>query len=192
MSAHPTTTAAPSARLNVTDWITAGLELLSQEGISGVKIQRLCERLGVTKGSFYWHFTDLHAFLGAMAKYYEDGARIFRDQFTEMAQKNPKQSLTDAVAYSYDNRLGRLERAMRDWSRTDARARAAIEASDELSFTAILKGFELLGFSRDEADIRAKTLFYAGVGFSDVGGRLGEQGDPQGQLAAVMELLTRR
>ena len=179
-------------RLNVTAWITAGLDLLAEEGISGVKIQRLCERLQVTKGSFYWHFTDLDAFLGAMAKYYEDGARMFRDQFTEMAQKDPKQSLTDAVGYSYDNRLGRLERAMRDWSRTDARASAAIKASDELSFTAILKAFELLGFSRDEADIRAKTLFYAGVGFSDVGGRLGDQTDPQGQLAAVLELLTRR
>jgi hypothetical protein len=109
-----------------------------------------------------------------------------------MAKKDPKQTLNDAVFYSLDNRLGRLERAMRDWSRTDARARAAIEASDELSFTAIMKGFELLGFSLEEADIRAKTLFYAGVGFSDVGGRLGEQSDPQRQLAAVMELLTRR
>ncbi len=185
-------TAPQTTRLGVTDWITAGLELLSQEGITGVKIQRLCERLGVTKGSFYWHFTDLDAFLGAMAKYYEDGARMFRDQFTEMAQKDPKQSLVDAVAYSYDNRLGRLERAMRDWSRTDARANAAMQASDDLAFAAILKAFELLGFSHDEADIRAKSLFYAGVGFSDVGGRFGEQGDPQGQLAAVLELLTRR
>ena len=75
-----------SSRLSVNDWITAGLELLADDGIGGVKIQRLCERLGVTKGSFYWHFTDLDAFLGAMAKHWEDGARIFRDRFAEMAQ----------------------------------------------------------------------------------------------------------
>ncbi len=186
------TSTTSSPRLNVTDWITAGLELLSQEGITGVKIQRLCERLRVTKGSFYWHFTDLDAFHGAMAKYYEDGARIFRDQFTEMSQKDAKQSLTEAVAYSYDNRLGRLERAMRDWARTDPRASAAMKASDDLAFAAILKSFELLGFSHEEADIRAKTLFYAGVGFSDVGGRFGDQSNPLGQLAAVLELLTRR
>ena len=77
-------TSAPSSRLGVTDWITAGLELLSREGISGVKIQRLCERLNVTKGSFYWHFTDLDAFLGAMAKHWEDGARIFRQARTRI------------------------------------------------------------------------------------------------------------
>ncbi|MEY2468556.1 MAG: hypothetical protein QOF21_1254 [Actinomycetota bacterium] len=184
--------AQPSPRLSVTDWVTAGLELLADEGIGGVKIQRLCERLGVTKGSFYWHFTDLDAFLGAMAKHWEDGARIFRDRFTEMAQKDAKQTLVDAVNSSFESRLGRLERAMRDWSRSDPRARAAIHASDELAFASLVSSFEFLGFTPEEADIRAKTLFFAGVGFSDVGPRLGAQADPLGQLNAMLELLTRR
>jgi AcrR family transcriptional regulator len=185
-------TAPQSTRLSVTDWITAGLQLLGEEGIGGVKIQKLCDRLGVTKGSFYWHFTDLDAFLGAMAKHYEDGARIFRDQFTAMASQHPQQTLSDAVHFSFDNRLGRIERAMRDWARTDDRARAAIEASDRLGFAAIKESFELLGFTEAEADIRAKTLFYAGVGFGDVGPGLGNQKEPHKQLAAMMELLTRR
>jgi AcrR family transcriptional regulator len=185
-------TAPQTARLSVTDWITAGLQLLGEDGIGGVKIQKLCDRLGVTKGSFYWHFTDLDAFLGAMAKHYEDGARIFRDQFTAMATQDPQQTLSDAVLFSFDNRLGRIERAMRDWARSDSRAQAAIQASDALGFAAIAESFEMLGFTREEADIRAKTLFYAGVGFGDVGPRLGDQRDPHRQLAAMMELLTRR
>ncbi len=176
----------------MTDWISAGLELLGEDGIGGVKIQKLCDRLGVTKGSFYWHFTDLDAFLGAMAKHYEDGARIFRDQFTAMARQDPDKTLSEAVRASYDNHLGRIERAMRDWARSDERARAAIEASDRLGFAAIAESFELLGFTPEEADIRAKTLFYAGVGFGDVGPGLGNQRDPHKQLTAMMELLTRR
>lgn len=185
-------TTTQTQRLSVNDWISAGLELLGQEGIGGVKIQRLCERLRVTKGSFYWHFTDLDAFLGAMAKHYEDGARIFRDRFTEMARKDPKGTLADSIMTSFDNRLGSMERAMRDWARTDNRALAAIQASDALAFAAIKESFELLGFTAEEADIRAKTLFYAGVGFGDVGPRVGDQRDPHGQLAAMLELLTRR
>ena len=183
---------ASSQRLSVTDWVTAGLELLAEEGISGVKIQKLCERLGVTKGSFYWHFTDLDAFLGAMAKHYEDGARIFRDQFTAMAGQDAEKTLTDSVMFSFDNHLGRMERAMRDWARIDPRAKEAIKASDRLAFAAIAESFELLGFTKEEADIRAKTLFYAGVGFGDVGPGLGDQRDPHRQLKAMMELLTRR
>jgi AcrR family transcriptional regulator len=185
-------TETTSTRLSVNDWVTAGLELLAEEGIGGVKIQKLCERLGVTKGSFYWHFTDLDAFLGAMAKYYEDGARIFKDRFTEMARVDAKKTLNDSIVGSFDIRAGRLERAMRDWSRSDPRAHNAIRASDDLAFAAIKESFELLGFTDKEADIRAKTLFYAGVGFGDVGPRIGDQRDPRGQLAAMMELLTRR
>jgi AcrR family transcriptional regulator len=185
-------TAPQTARLSVTDWISAGLELLGEEGIGGVKIQKLCDRLGVTKGSFYWHFTDLDAFLGAMAKHYEDGARIFRDQFTQMARQDANKTLADSVHFSFENQVGRIERAMRDWARSDDRARAAIEASDHLAFAAIAESFELLGFTPEEADIRAKTLFYAGVGFGDVGPGLGSQKDPHKQLAAMMELLTRR
>ncbi len=55
-----------------------------------------------------------------------------------------------------------------------------------------MSSFEFLGFTPEEADIRAKTLFFAGVGFSDVGPRLGAQADPLGQLRSMLELLTRR
>jgi AcrR family transcriptional regulator len=185
-------TETATGRLSVTDWITAGLELLAEEGISGVKIQRLCGRLGVTKGSFYWHFTDLDAFLGAMAKYYEDGARIFRDQFSEMAAKDAEATLADSSNFLLNRRLAAIERAMRDWARTDDRARAAIEASDQLSFAALRRSFELLGFNEVEADVRAKTLFYAGVGFGDVGPIGDTETDPRVQLSMMMELLTRR
>src|SRR5258708_7461683 len=48
-----------SSRLSVDDWIQAGFAILAEEGIKALKIDRLCRRLGVTKGSFYWHFTDI-------------------------------------------------------------------------------------------------------------------------------------
>ena len=185
-------TPSTSPRLSVTDWITAGLELLAEEGIVGVKIQKLCERLGVTKGSFYWHFTDLDAFLGAMAKYYEDGMRIFRDRFTDMATRDAEGTLTDTSNFLMNRRLAATERAMRDWARIDDRARNAIEASDRLGFAVIRDAFERLGFSPVEADVRAKTLFYAGVGFGDVGPIGDQDTDPRVQLSVMMELLTRR
>ena len=41
-----------SSRLSVDDWIQAGYAILAEEGIKALKIDRLCSRLGVTKGSF--------------------------------------------------------------------------------------------------------------------------------------------
>jgi AcrR family transcriptional regulator len=45
--------------LSVDDWIQAGFAILAAEGIKALKIDRLCRHLAVTKGSFYWHLTDI-------------------------------------------------------------------------------------------------------------------------------------
>lgn len=56
-----------STRLTLDDWVDAAFDLLVREGASGVKITRLCEELGVTKGSFYWHFDDIDALMTTIA-----------------------------------------------------------------------------------------------------------------------------
>jgi AcrR family transcriptional regulator len=178
-------------RLNVDDWIVAALDIMASEGIGGVKIGRLCEKLGVTKGSFYWHFKDLDAFLEAIAQRWRDGEGTFRNHLDDAIADDPKRGLHDAIATFLDRRLGRLERAMRDWSRNDSRARAAIKAADTRTFDTIARGFETLGFKRSEADMRAKILFYSGVGFGDVG-PIGERGDREEQLTTLLEILTQR
>src|SRR6478736_6663899 len=53
-------------RLARSDWVTAGLRMLAERGIDAVAVEPLCQRLGVTKGSFYWHFADRAALHAAM------------------------------------------------------------------------------------------------------------------------------
>jgi AcrR family transcriptional regulator len=178
-----------SRRLSVDDWIEAALEIMAADGIGGVKIQRLCDQLGVTKGSFYWHFKDLDAFLDAIADQWRHGEGTFRSRLDTALRSDPKSGLSEAVSTFLDRRLGRLERAMRDWSRTDDRARAAIKSADKRTFDALVSGFETLGFDREDADVRAKILFYAGVGFGDVG-PIGDRSEPARQLETLVDLLT--
>jgi len=54
--------------LSVDDWIQAGFAILAAEGIKALKIDRLCRHLAVTKGSFYWHFTDMTAYRAALVQ----------------------------------------------------------------------------------------------------------------------------
>ncbi len=46
------TMATSTPRRTVEDWVQAGLKLLAEEGLHAVKIDRLCQGLGVTKGCF--------------------------------------------------------------------------------------------------------------------------------------------
>ena len=56
------------------DWIHAAFRLLAQSGPKTVRVDYLCRELGVTKGSFYWHFTDLAALRAAMAAQWQRDA----------------------------------------------------------------------------------------------------------------------
>src|SRR5271155_404861 len=51
-----TATALKSSPLQPDDWIRAAFARLSTEGIESVRIELLARDLGVSKGSFYWHF----------------------------------------------------------------------------------------------------------------------------------------
>jgi AcrR family transcriptional regulator len=57
--------------LSVTDWADAALEAMAQGGLEAVAVEPLARRLGVTKGSFYWHFANREALLQAALSRWE-------------------------------------------------------------------------------------------------------------------------
>ena len=42
--------------LTASDWAEAALQLIAEKGLGALTVSHLATRLGVTKGSFYWHF----------------------------------------------------------------------------------------------------------------------------------------
>ena len=57
-------------RLGPEDWLQAALEMCPL-GLERVKIVPLATKLGVTTGSFYWHFKNRQQLLDAMLKHWE-------------------------------------------------------------------------------------------------------------------------
>ena len=51
-------------------WMVAGLEALRKGGVAGVRVERLAADLGITKGSFYWHFRDRGGLLEALLEFW--------------------------------------------------------------------------------------------------------------------------
>ena len=52
-------------RLSADDWAQAALDQIAEQGVASVAVEPLARRLGVTKGSFYWHFTGRDGLLAA-------------------------------------------------------------------------------------------------------------------------------
>lgn len=59
-------------RLSAGDWCTEALDVIAESGVEAVAVEPLARRLGVTKGSFYWHFTSRDALLKAALRLWEE------------------------------------------------------------------------------------------------------------------------
>jgi AcrR family transcriptional regulator len=156
---------ASGTRLSIDDWIELGFSLLAEEGPSGIKIDRLCARMGVTKGSFYWHFSDLQAYKEALAERWGDVRDAARASFRELEHLDPAERLQRLMEVLADPRQWTLERAVREWARSDPAVGERVRKSDRWVNRAVLKAFVDAGFSGADAEVRARGLFYAGVGF---------------------------
>ncbi|MFM1782750.1 MAG: hypothetical protein RIS14_503, partial [Pseudomonadota bacterium] len=58
-------------RLTSGDWQQAALDALSEGGLQNIAIEMIAKRLGVTKGSFYWHFESRDALIQAALELWE-------------------------------------------------------------------------------------------------------------------------
>jgi AcrR family transcriptional regulator len=122
---------AATSRLTVDDWVKAGFGILAQEGITALKIDRLCSRLDVTKGSFYWHFTDIAGHRATLIEAWGELRDDDRNHFACMSAIAPWERLSQMMSSLLSASHWMLERAMREWARTDDAVAASVRAADQ-------------------------------------------------------------
>lgn len=162
---------ARTPRLSVESWIEAGYAILAEEGIKALKLDRLCERVGATKGSFYWHFADMAGYRSALIEAWGELRDEDRRFFAEAGGMPPRDRLSQMMTSLVTARHWTLERAMREWARTDTAVAASVRSSDQRVVDAVRQAFLDYGFDAEEADLRANATFAAGIGFLHLSGR---------------------
>lgn len=146
--------------LSADDWIREGLKALTKSGFTALKADPLAKAMGVSRGSFYWHFTDLGAFHAAVLKRWREIAaeQIIAD--VEAAGDEPLKAL---LRRSFGARLD-LERAVRNWAAFDAAAQGAVRAIDRRRLDYIEGLLGKLGLEAATAQARAQILYWAFLG----------------------------
>lgn len=150
--------------LTVDDWVQAGFALLSEGGPNALRIGRLCERLEVTKGSFYWHFTDMCAYRTALSAAWADLHDERRQRFEFLRASGGRERLEEMIQALIRPDHWALERAMRIWAMTDESIQQSVRLSDERVLSEVRQAFLDCGFDDEEAALRSSVLFATGVG----------------------------
>ena len=154
--------AKPRTQLDRSGWIDGAIEALADEGLSGMRVEALAKRFGVTKGSFYWHFKDRQDLFNAMLQTWKDGRIRDIDKQSAMPAGNESEQLQQIIEiYSANrNRKGiSIELAVRDWARRDPQASAVVEEVDTYRLESARKLFVATGLSDSEAKSRSLLLY---------------------------------
>ncbi len=103
-------------------WIDEGIAVLTEQGSSGLRIDPIAERLGLTKGSFHHHFAGVGDYRRALLTRYEDDSMAtIRTAVAAASALPPDQALQRLPAQvSFDPRL---DAAMRGWAFEDEAVR---------------------------------------------------------------------
>jgi AcrR family transcriptional regulator len=153
---------AMTEQLTADDWIKEGLKALAKNGFTALKADPLAKAMGVSRGSFYWHFTDLGAFHAAILKRWRD---IAAEQIIADVEATSDEPLKALLRRSFGARLD-LERAVRNWAAFDAAAQGAVRAIDRRRIDYIETLLATRGLAPATAQARAQVLYWTFLGFA--------------------------
>lgn len=151
------------------DWVDAATEILIQENVRGIRIDALCKKLGVTKGSFYWHFRSRGELLKSILTDWRRRMTLNIIQNLSNTSGQSKARLHQLIALPRRARspaFAQIEQSIRDWGRRVEQANDAVTEVDRIRFEYFYQLFHELGFDENAARVRAYMAYTMMMGDS--------------------------
>lgn len=141
-------------------WIDAAFRALAEGGPETVRVETLAASLGVTKGGFYWHFTDRSDLLDRVLDAWEQLVVDTVIATVDAARDEPRTRLQElfeiALRIDSSSEVRKVELAIREWARHDPAVALRLNRVDERRMS-YLRG--LFGpLCTDDADTEARCL----------------------------------
>jgi AcrR family transcriptional regulator len=161
------------ARLSAEDWALAALDVIAESGLAAVAVEPLAKRLGVTKGSFYWHFPSREALLVAALERWEktEQETVFGQLEAVSDPRARLKALFQLVAHElkshviYSELLKALDHPV---------VKPVLSRVSERRLEYLTASFRQAGLGRIDAQNRARLLYAAYVGFLQLSLQLGQ------------------
>jgi len=155
------TSTRPKPNLTRQDWLLAALDTAMNEGIAAISIDRLATTMGVTRGSFYHHFSDRIDLLDSLLEYWSYELTLRIRELVSSLKLDPATTLLVLLRTIRAEQAAKYDAVFRAWALSDERARAVVAKVDDARLNFIRSQFEALGFEGAELETRARLfLFY--------------------------------
>jgi AcrR family transcriptional regulator len=152
-------------RLGREDWIAAALDAIAQGGLSAVAVEPLAARLGVTKGSFYAHFSSRDELIEAALQSWEHShgqAELDRFAAIDDPAERLQALLLAAITFSQGGALSVHVGLLGELA--DERVAGVLARVNESRIRVLTRTYSQLGFARHRAGDRARLSYAAYLG----------------------------
>ena len=183
---------APPIRTPRSKWIEEGLRALAAGGPEAVRIEPLARALGVSKGGFYWHFSDRQALLEEMLDAWE---RTWVDEVIEAVEVEGEDARSRlrrlfALAAASGSELLKIELAIRNWARREEPVAERLRRVDNRRMDYMRSLFGAICEDDDDVEARCLLVFSLFIGSHFVSADHGKRSRAQA-LELALEWLTR-
>ncbi|MEL6184707.1 MAG: TetR/AcrR family transcriptional regulator [Myxococcota bacterium] len=154
------------SQLGPDDWVRVASAGLAEGGVDKIRVEALARTLGVSKGSFYWHFRDRRSLLDSILARWEREATSNIIERVEALSGSPAERLKALMDITFRTPLeaDRFEAALRAWAAGDERAQAAVRKVDRRRIGYVEGLLEEAGVPPAQAAHRAHLLYRTLVG----------------------------
>jgi AcrR family transcriptional regulator len=144
-------------RLKTEQWLELALDFLASEGREKLTIDNLVSALGVTKGSFYWHFRDRHDFQVRLLRFWDERYTQVVIEHLATSDAGPAERLWTIMEIVCQQELTRYEVAIRAWAAQEPAIFDLVQTVDESRIRIVRSLFEELGFRGTELEMRTRS-----------------------------------
>lgn len=145
-------------------WIDRGFEVLLERGATAITVEGLSRDLGVTKGSFYWHFTGRDDLLTAvLARWTERRTTEIVEAAEKSAADDPLDALRTVVTRVTSSGLGEA-RLYLPATEQHPLVTAALDAVTRTRIDYLADLLRRLGHPPDDAVDRARAALALALG----------------------------
>lgn len=141
-------------------WIDEGFRALAAGGPRAVRVDVLAKELGVSRGGFYWHFTDRRDLLDRMLDAWEQQGvdEVIAELDARGGSGRKRLRGLFALAAAHPERLP-IELAIRDWARHDDTVRVRLARVDDRRMAYMRELFSEFVADPDDVEVRAFLAF---------------------------------
>jgi AcrR family transcriptional regulator len=145
-------------RLSREEFLMLALEEVAKAGGAKLRIDKLVNGLGVTKGSFYWHFKDREDFVQSLVQFWAEYTTTAVIEIMSQVQGDAQERLLKLMEVIFTQGLDKYELPMRAWAAEEPYVGVVVQEMEARRLAFIKALFAGLGFQGQDLEMRTRLF----------------------------------